>query len=166
MKKTAALFVAVSIALASPVMAPAAQHDHGSMKLDQGSMSKGHGGMMGMGKIAHEEVIGGVKATFSIMDMREHAKAMKTELPKGMKETHHVMVSFIDVKTGKPLTEGQVKVKVQGPGKVEQVKDLVGMEGHFGADFNLSVKGKYGIMAKFVLKDGKVRTGKFWYESR
>jgi hypothetical protein len=88
---------------------------------------------------------------------------MKGATPKGMKETHHIMVKFTDVKSGKALTEGEVKVKVQGPDKVEQTKDLMGMQGHFGADFDLSKKGKYGVMCKFQLKDGKVRTAKFWY---
>ena len=37
------------------------------------------------------------------------------------------------------------------------------MQGHFGADFDLSKKGKYGVMCKFQLKDGKVRQSKFWY---
>jgi hypothetical protein len=36
-------------------------------------------------------------------------------MPKGMKETHHIMVEFKDVKSGKALTGGEVKVKVQGP---------------------------------------------------
>lgn len=31
------------------------------------------------------------------------------------------------------------------------------MQGHFGADFELSKKGKYGVMSKFQLKDGKTR---------
>ena len=93
--------------------------------------------------------------------MKEHMKGM--EMPKGMKETHHLMVEFQDAKTGKALTEGEVKVKVQGPDKVEQTKDLMGMQGHFGADFDLSKKGKYGVMCKFQLKDGKVRNAKFWY---
>ena len=55
-------------------------------------------------------------------------------------------------------------MKVQGPDKSEQVKDMMGMQGHFGADFDLSKKGKYGVMAKFKLADGKVRSAKFWYE--
>jgi len=50
-----------------------------------------------------------------------------------------------------------------GPDKVEQVKELMGMQGHFGADFELAKKGKYGVMCKFVLKDGKIRSSKFWY---
>lgn len=48
--------------------------------------------------------------------------------------------------------------------KVEKVKDLMWIEGHFGADFDLSRKGKYGVMARFKLKDDKIRGAKFWYE--
>jgi hypothetical protein len=80
-----------------------------------------------------------------------------------MKETHHLMVEFKDAKSGKALSEGDVTIKVQAPDKSEQTKDLMGMEGHFGADFDLSKKGKYGVMSKFQLKDGKVRSSKFWY---
>ncbi len=41
---------------------------------------------------------------------------------------------------------------------------MEGLAGHFGADFELARKGKYGAMAKFRLKDGKVRSTRFWYE--
>ena len=154
MKKLIVL-IAAAFALSSPMAALAA--DHGSMKMDH----DGH--MMDKGTVAHEEVVDGVKATFSVISMKEHLKAMKMELPKGVKETHHIMVAFKDAKTGKALTEGEVKLKVQGPDKTEQTKDLMAMEGHFGADFELSKKGKYGVMSKFKLKDGKVRNSKFWY---
>ena len=80
-----------------------------------------------------------------------------------MKDTHHLMVMFNDAKTGKMLSEGEVKLKVSAPDKSEQVKTMMGMEGGFGADVNLSAKGKYGIMTKCKLADGKVRTVKFWY---
>jgi len=85
------------------------------------------------------------------------------DLPKGIKETHHIAVEFKDMKSGKAITEGEATVKVMGPDKVEQVKELMGMQGHFGADFELAKKGKYGVMCKFVLKDGKIRSSKFWY---
>jgi hypothetical protein len=120
-----------------------------------------HGGHQG--NIAHQEVTDGVKATFKVMSMKEHLKAMNMNMPKGMKETHHLAVEFKDAKSGKPLIEGEVKVKVQNPDKNSQTKDLMGMQGHFGADFDLSKKGKYGVMCKFQLKDGKVRSSKFWY---
>lgn len=149
------VLIAVALAFSAPMASFAV--DHGSMNMEHGEH------MMDKGGVAHEEVVEGVKATFKVLSMKEHMKSMKMELPKGMKETHHLMVEFKDAKSGKALTEGEVKVKVQGPDKVEQVKDLMGMEGHFGADFDLSKKGKYGVMAKFKLKDGKTRSAKFWY---
>jgi len=97
------------------------------------------------------------------MSMKEHMKAMKMDMPKEMKETHHIAVEFKDAKTGKALTEGEVKAKVQNPDGSFQTKDLMGMQGHFGADFDLSKKGKYGVMCKFHLKDGKVRSTQFSY---
>ena len=149
MKKLAAV-LAASFALAAPLAALAEMDmDHGSMKMEHGSHM--------MGNVVHEEVVDGVKASFSVLDIGAKMKEA------GMKETHHIMVMFKDAKTGKALTEGEVKVKVVGPDKAEQVKDLMGMEGGFGSDFTLPKKGKYGVMAKFKLKDGKVRTAKFWY---
>ena len=136
------------LALAAPA-AFAADHDmHG--------MSHGAGP-------AHEEVIDGVKATFTVQTMKEAMKAMGMEMPKGVKETHHISVAFKDIKSGKALSEGKVTVKVQAPDKSEQVKDFMGMQGHFGADFELARKGKYGVMCKFQLKDNKTRQAKFWY---
>ena len=131
--------------------------------MDHKSMSHGDHAMMEMGDVAHQEVVDGVKAVFKVISMKEHMKAMNMEMPKDMKETHHIMVEFKDAKSGKALTEGEVKVKVQCPDKSEQTKDLMGMQGHFGADFDLAKKGKYGMMSKFQLKDGKVRSAKFWY---
>lgn len=155
MKKLAVIIAAASFALMAPIAVLAADHGHGSMK---------HGDHSKHGAAAHEEVVNGVKATFKVMSMAEHMKAMKMEMPKGMKETHHIAVEFKDAKTGKAITEGEVNVKVQGPGKADQTKALMAMEGHFGADFDLSRKGKYGVMSKFKVKDGKVRSAKFWYE--
>ncbi|TSK07915.1 MAG: hypothetical protein FPO08_00970 [Geobacter sp.] len=153
MKKLIVL-VAAALALTAPIA---------SFAMDHGSMNMDHGSMMKEGSLAHEEVVNGVKATFKVLSMKEHMKAMDMEMPKGMKETHHIMVTFKDAKTGKAITEGDVKVKVQGPDKAEQTKDLMGMQGHFGADFDLSKKGKYGVMCKFKVKDGQVRSSKFWY---
>jgi hypothetical protein len=154
MKKTTVLIAALCALAAS--MTSFAAMDHGSTDMGHGDHS-----MMEMGAVAHQEVIDGVKATFKVMSMKEHMKGM--EMPKNIKETHHVMVEFKDAKTGKALTEGDVKVKVQNPDKSDQSKELMGMQGHFGADFDLSKKGKYGVMCKFQLKDGKVRSAKFWY---
>ena len=156
MKKMTVLIAAL-FALTAPLSSFAAT-DHGSMDMSHGDHS-----MMEKGDVAHQEVVDGVKAVFKVLSMKEHMKAMKMEMPKGMKKTHHIMVDFKDAKTGKALIEGEVKVKVQNPDKSDQTKDLMGMQGHFGADFDLSKKGKYGVMSKFQLKDGKVRQAKFWY---
>jgi len=157
MKKLSVLIAAIFALTAPAAYVYAMDHSGHS----GGSHDMGHGG--GQGDLAHEEVVDGVKTTFKIMSMKEHMKTMKMEMPKDMKETHHIAVEFKDSKTGKALTEGDVKVKVQNPDKSEQTKDLMGMQGHFGADFDLAKKGKYGVMSKFQLKDGKVRTAKFWY---
>jgi hypothetical protein len=156
MKKAAVILAVASFAFAAPLASFAM--DHESMPMDDGSMNMDHGsGMMSMGKLAHVEVIDGVKATFRVIDIKAKMEKM------GMKETHHIMVMFTDAKTGKQLCEGEVKVKATGPDKSEQVKDLMGMEGGFGADFTMPERGKYGVMTKFKLKDGKVRSVKFWY---
>jgi hypothetical protein len=153
--KKMTVVIAALFALAAPAASFAADHGHG------GGHNMGHGGHQG--DVAHEEVVEGVKASFKVMSMKEHMKAMNMEIPKGMKETHHLAVEFKDAKTGKALTDGQVTVKLQNPDKSSQTKELMGMQGHFGADFDLSKKGKYGVMSKFQLKDGKVRSAKFWY---
>jgi hypothetical protein len=153
MKKMTVLIAAV-LALSAPAAFAADHegHDHGSMDMGHGDHS-----MMSMGKTAHEEVVDGVKATFNVMDIQQKMKEM------GMKETHHIMVMFTDAKTGKMMSGGEVKIKVMSPDKSEQVKDLMGMEGGFGSDFTMPKKGKYGVMCKFKLSDGKVRNAKFWY---
>jgi len=141
------LALAALLALSTPVAFAASEH-----------------GEHGHGAAAHAEVVNGVKATFTVQTMKEAMKSMGMELPKGVKETHHVSVEFKDVKSGKPLSEGEVRIKVQAPDKTEQTRDMSGMKGHFGADFVLAKKGKYGFMCKFKLQDGKVRSSKFWYE--
>jgi len=154
MKKLIVLTAAVLALSAAQASFAMEGMDHGSMKMEHGDHKGGP---------AHEDVVDGVRATFRVMSMKEHMKAMKMEMPAGVQETHHIAVEFKDAKTGKPLTDGQVTVKLQGPDKADQTKDLMGMQGHFGADFNLSKPGKYGVMCKFQLKDGKVRTAKFWH---
>lgn len=155
MKRTAAVIMAATFALSAPLLVSAEEHGSMHMEMDHGSMSS-------MGKMIHTETVDGVNVMFHLIDLKERMKGM--EMPSGMKDTHHLMIMFTDVKTGKMLSEGEVKVKISGPDKSEQVKNLMGMGGGFGSDVNLSVKGKYGIMTKFLLKDGTVKSSKFWYE--
>lgn len=154
MKKLVLMFAAIMTLAAAAAFA--AERDHTGHGMNYGNHKPGNAD--------HQEVIDGVKATFNIKTMKEAMKEMGMEMPKGVKDTHHLSVSFNDMKTGKAITEGDVKVKVQSPDKSEQTKDLPGMHGHFGADFQLAKKGKYGVMCKFKLPDGKVRSAKFWYE--
>lgn len=158
MKKTSMLFAIATFALSVPLMANAMEHDHTDHGVAQSAQSD-H--MMQSGSIAHKEVVDGVRVTFSVIDMRASMKDMHA---KGVMETHHLMLMFTDAKTGRHLNEGEVKIKVVAPDKSEQVKSLEGMSGHFGADFAMGAKGKYGIISKFRMKDGKVRSSKFWYE--
>lgn len=153
--KKIVLIVTATLGLWSPMPAISATSHEPMGKMEH---------MEHMGGVAHEEVVNGVKATFKVTSMAEHLKAMGMAMPKGLKETHHIAIEFKDARSGKALTQGEVKVKVQGPGKTEQTKDLMGMAGHFGADFDLSQKGRYGVMCKFNLEDGKGRQARFWYE--
>ena len=153
MKKLIAVTVAI-LALSVPFAAVAMDHDHGGHGMEHAMTS------------AHEEVVDGVKATFNVQTMADAMKEMGMEMPKGVKETHHISVKFSSVKGGAPLTEGTATIKVQNPDKTTQTKELMGMHGHFGADFEMSKGGKYGVMCKFQLKDGKVRQSKFWYSPK
>jgi hypothetical protein len=151
------LFLAVAAIMTlsiSPLCA--AEMDHVGHGMNYGNYTPG--------KSAHQEVVDGVKATFNITPMKAAMAEMGMAMPAGVKETHHLSVSFNDMKSGKAITAGEVKVKLQTPDKSEQTKELPAMHGHFGADFDLAKKGKYGVMCKFKLPDGKVRSSKFWYE--
>ena len=153
--KKQVLTIAAILALVAPA-AFAMEHKNSAQGSDEACLITG--------STAHEVVVDGVKATFKVQTMADAMKAMGMEMPKGVKETHHVSVFFKDAKSGKALTTGEVMVKLQGPDKTEQTRDLMGMQGHFGADFVMSKKGRYGVMSKFKLADGKVRQAKFWYE--
>lgn len=114
----------------------------------------------------YEQVIGGMKVTFKFVSMKEHLQKAKIQAPAGMKETHHLKVDFLNAKTGEPFTEGEARVKIQGPDNADQVKDLMAMNNRFCADFDLSKKGKYGVITKFQLKGGDVQAVKFWYTAK
>ncbi|MDD2367394.1 MAG: hypothetical protein PHN84_14655 [Desulfuromonadaceae bacterium] len=146
--------VATAFVLYAPVAVSAM--DHSAMNHSEHSMEDKN-------LSAHEETIDGVKAVFNVRTMADAMQAMGMSMPKGMKETHHISVFFVDLKSGKKIADGAVMVKVQNPDESYNTKELVAMQGHFGSDFELSKKGKYGVMCKFQLKDGKTRQAKFWY---
>lgn len=116
------------------------------------------------GKVAHEAVVDGVKATFSITGIAEEMRAKGLAVPKGMKATHHLAAAFMDVGGKQPLSKGLVAIRLQGPGQTGEPRELVVMDGHFGIDLELSRPGSYGIMCRFVLEDGRKRQAMFRYE--
>jgi hypothetical protein len=101
----------------------------------------------------------GVMATPHLADVRE---AMAKH---GMKETHHMMVMFTDSKSGKPLTEGTVAIKVTDPtGVTSDPKKMIVMGDGFGADIALTAVGSYSIEVGTKLADGKKRV--FFFRGR
>jgi hypothetical protein len=173
MKKRLTVLLSILCALSLPLVATAAMHEHGSMEkmegMEHGKMEgmkhegMEHGSMMmekGMVMLG-EKTEDGVKAAAHLNDVKEAMAKM------GMKETHHFMVMFMDAKTGEPITEGTVAVKIEGPaGKTSDPVKLMGMEGHFGADIVLAEKGKYEFKVGTKLRDGQKRQYEFEYENK
>jgi hypothetical protein len=151
-----AVMVTALLSLAGPAILHAA---------DQSGRLSGHKPVGGarQSDVTHEEVVDEVRTIIKLTGMKEHMKSLDMKIPKGMKETHHLSVEFRDAKTGKVLPSGEVKVKVINPDKSDQIKDLKAMQGHFEGDFELSQKGKYDFMCRFLLNEGKVRSVRFSY---
>lgn len=76
----------------------------------------------------------------------------------GLKQTHHIMVFFKEMKNGKPLAAGTAKVAVVGPdGRAMNNVALFAMDGGFGADVALTQKGRYRFKIRALLSDRKER---------
>jgi hypothetical protein len=136
-----------------------AGHDHGKM---EGMKQAAHGTMKMEGDMAMlgEQTEDGVKAT-------AHLKDVKAAMAKmGMSETHHFMVMFMDTTTGKPIESGTVAVKIKGPkGEEGKPVELMGMDGHFGADIALNGNGEYEFKIGTKLPDGKKRQFEFKFRA-
>ncbi|WP_305042793.1 hypothetical protein [Geoalkalibacter sp.] len=115
-----------------------------------------HGDMFDLGSGSDK----GVKASAHLDDVAEEmAKA-------GMPHTHHLMVLFLDEKSGEPIEEGTVAVKIRNPAGEESAPlRLVGMDGHFGADLTIDQKGVYVFTVGTSLIDGVKRQYEFKYEN-
>ena len=133
----------------------ASKHDHGDHKDHSGHDHSGMaaaGGMLDLGNKAEK----GVKATAEMKDVRAAMAKM------GMKTTHHFMVSFADEKSAKAIDSGTVAVKITDPaGTVTGPMELMGMQGHFGADVILDKKGEYTFQVGSKLTDGQTRQYEF-----
>jgi hypothetical protein len=138
----------------------AMHHDKGghNHSQHQAANHQGHaamaadGAMLDLGSAA----VKGVAALAHLKDVRAAmAKA-------GQKTTHHFMVMFNDEKSGKSLETGKVAVKITAPdGAVTGPLELVGMQGHFGADLTLAQPGNYRFEVGSRLADGETRQFEF-----
>lgn len=130
---------------ALPALAPAGEKGHGSMPgMQDGSSMEGHG-MMKMGDKVFGGMIGPWHGEARLVDMKaqmEKAKVSEKAMAM-MKHTHHVALSLEDPGTKTRVTEAKMTVTVAGPGGKEGTYDLMGMQGHFGADVTLDGPGKY-----------------------
>jgi hypothetical protein len=124
--------------------------DHSKMDMNM-DMKMDMSGMEGM-IMLNAEKVDGVKAMFHLLDVKSAmAKA-------GQPFTHHLMVNFVDSKTGKAIEEGRVAVKVTTPAGVEEkAKMMMGMEGGFGVDLVIDQAGLYHFHIASKLEDGKKR---------
>lgn len=170
MKKTMTKILVVTLVAAFPFTASAAGgHDHGAAKKEEAPAKmemkhEGHGDhgamkMSGDMVMLGDEVKDDVKGAAHLKDVGEAMAKM------GMKENYHFMIMFMDTKSGKAIEEGTVAVKITDPSGKETGApvELLGMDGHFGADIAMTEKGEYHFKVGTKLPDGKKRQYHFHY---
>ncbi|HSH12769.1 MAG TPA: hypothetical protein VLA15_03445 [Desulfurivibrionaceae bacterium] len=157
--KMARTWLALALIGGTPALAGTAEHgsmsgmDHGSSMAGMSHVSKGAGKIL-IGSASQE----GVKGTAHLDDIRKAMAEM------GMKETHHLMVTFKEDKGGKAVESGSVAVKVTDPAGVKgEAMKMMAMEGSFGTDLTLAKPGKYLFEVGTKLADGKTRQFRFEY---
>ena len=168
MKRIIIVLITLVFIMSVPMLALAMSHEdhsehgkknddmqHGSMdhtKEMSGEMHMGGhdmGEFVEVGKVTED----GVVATVMMKAYDDQTQATMAKM--GMTATHHVMVSFTDEKTGKPIAEGTVAIKV----KDQDAKPVMMMkmgEG-FGADVTLKEKGESTLEIGTKLEDGNKR---------
>lgn len=127
--------------------------DHGSM--DHGDHSKMAGGMMMLGSDEED----GVSAMGHIMAYDAEKVAAMQKM--GMSATHHFMIYFKDVKSGKAITEGSVALKVKADDKESDAIRLMLMGDGFGADISIPEGEEAELKVGSKLADGKKRKFEF-----
>lgn len=159
MKNMRKIVITLALLIALPLAAQAMNHE--GMK-----MSSDMEGMEGMKMSADmimlpQVVVDGVAATAHLKDV---SKAMSK---MGMEQTHHLMVMFVNQKTGEAIDSGSVAVRVinRNGDKSEPVR-LMLMEGQFGADVTISGGTMYTLEVGSKLADGKKRQFKFMYRPK
>ena len=132
----------------------------GSHGHETSSVAGAHDKMLADGSMA---IVGsmsskGVKGMAHIKDVKEAMAKM------GMKPTHHFMIAFVNEETGKQIETGTVALKLTNPdAKISETIELIGMDGHFGADIVLDMEGEYHFRLGSKLEDGVKRNYHFHY---
>lgn len=159
MKKPMLIVFALALSFASTAFA-AGGHDHGQEAGKQATTdhsehgSGSQGGHAGMSMSSGMVIVGsqsskGVKGMAHLKDVREAMSGT------GMNSTHHFMIAFVNEDSGAQIEQGVVALKVVDPdGKVMDAIELIGMEGHFGADVTLAKEGEYHFRLGTKLADG------------
>lgn len=183
MQKLIVVFSAITLFVAVPVLALAhcgkcGMDEKPAAAQNQSAMHQGHTDS-GKGDMAHDDAgmhkgmeghdHSGMAATGNLLDLGSksekgvkgmaHMKDVRASMAKmGMKTTHHFMVMFNDEKSGKPIENGTVAVKIISPdGTVTGPMQLMGMQGHFGADVIVDKPGEYTFQVGSKLSDGQTR---------
>jgi hypothetical protein len=134
------------------------QHDHSNLAQNSDmDMKSDSGSSMSMpGHFEKTVVQGDIEAKFQIMSFA----SMNMKPMKG--ETHHIMVKFINKKTGKKIDNAVGKVQVVFPDGKKKGENLKNYSGDYTANYSFENGKKYGVMC-IVKADGKKESFKFWY---
>ena len=99
-------------------------------------------------------VVSGYTLTYTLIDMKKMMAASAAPMTHDMSKmkSHHLMVNPV-APDRKPATGGKAGFLVVQPDKTEVKAMAMLMEGGFGADLDLVVKGDYKITTKIVLGD-------------
>lgn len=152
MKNMRKIVITLALLIALPLAVQAMNHEgmnHEGMKMSADMI------------MLPQVVVDGVAATAHLKDV---SKAMSK---MGMEQTHHLMVMFVNQKTGEAIDSGSVAVRVinRNGDKSEPVR-LMLMEGQFGADVTISGGTMYTLEVGSKLADGKKRQFKFMYHPK
>ena len=159
MKKKLIGLMAAFALICLPLAAAAAQQGGMQGMSEQGSMQgMNMKGMVVLGTVTEN----GVKAMGHLMTMSQSMGQ------SGMAMTHHFMVMFNDEKSGAPIVDGLVALKVTNPGgitgaPIRLMPMTMGMVKGFGAGVKLAEKGTYKFEVACKLADGHKRQFYFQY---
>lgn len=141
--------------------APSGHGDHQTKAAAPSAHGDGHMGMQMTEQMVMlgSATVDGVKAMAHISDIR----AAMAEA--NMAATHHFMVAFAGEADNAAIQSGRVAVRITAPGgQTSSAIALHAMDGHFGADVELSEPGRYTFEVGSRVGDDKARQFRFDHE--